>query len=58
MSQWLKQGKIKFREDIVAGIEQAPQAFVGLLNGHNIGKLIVRLADAHEPAQRLVASGQ
>ena len=50
-------GNFKFREDIVAGIEQAPQAFVGFLNGHNFGKLIVRLADAPEPAQLLVASG-
>lgn len=31
MSSWVEQGKIKFREDIVDGLEQAPQAFIGLL---------------------------
>ena len=44
MSQWLTQGKIKFREDIVDGLENAPQAFIGLLEGKNFGKLIVRVA--------------
>lgn len=44
MGQWLAQGKIKFREDIVDGLENAPQAFIGLLEGKNFGKLIVRVA--------------
>ncbi|QLG89378.1 NADP-dependent oxidoreductase [Chitinibacter bivalviorum] len=44
MSIWLSQGKIKFREDIVAGLENAPQAFIGLLQGENFGKLVVRVA--------------
>jgi hypothetical protein len=44
MGQWLKQGKITFREDIVDGLENAPQAFIGLLEGKNFGKLIVRVA--------------
>jgi hypothetical protein len=44
MGQWLQQGKITFREDIVDGLENAPQAFIGLLEGKNFGKLIVRLA--------------
>lgn len=44
MAQWLEQGKIKFREDIVDGLENAPQAFMGLLEGKNFGKLIVRVA--------------
>jgi len=44
MSAWLKAGKIKFREDIVDGLENAPQAFIGLLEGKNFGKLIVRVA--------------
>ncbi len=43
MSTWLKVGKIKFREDIVDGLENAPQAFIGLLEGGNFGKLIVRV---------------
>jgi NADPH-dependent curcumin reductase CurA len=44
MSAWIAEGKIKFREDIVDGIEQAPQAFIGLLKGKNFGKLVVRVA--------------
>jgi len=43
MSTWIKEGKIKFREDIVDGLENAPQAFIGLLEGKNFGKLIVRI---------------
>lgn len=45
MGQWLAQGKIKFREDIVDGLENAAQAFIGLLEGKNFGKLIVRVAN-------------
>lgn len=44
MGAWLSQGKIKYREDIVEGLERAPQAFIGLLDGHNFGKLVVRIA--------------
>ncbi len=43
MSNWIKDGKIKFREDVVDGLENAPQAFIGLLEGKNFGKLIVRI---------------
>ena len=44
MGEWLAAGKIKFREDIVDGLENAPQAFIGLLEGKNFGKLIIRVA--------------
>ena len=44
MSDWLKAGQIKFREDIVDGLENAPQALIGLLEGKNFGKLIIRVA--------------
>ena len=44
MSTWLNEGKIIFREDIVDGLENAPQAFIGLLEGKNFGKLIIRVA--------------
>ncbi|EXI80267.1 MAG: NADPH-dependent curcumin reductase [Candidatus Accumulibacter appositus] len=44
MSVWLKAGQIKFREDIVDGLENAPQAFIGLLEGRNFGKLLVQVA--------------
>lgn len=45
MSQWVQAGKIKFREDIVDGLVQAPQAFIGMLTGGNFGKLVVRVAN-------------
>ena len=44
MGQWVRQGKVKFLEDIVEGIELAPQAFIGMLEGDNFGKLIVRVS--------------
>jgi NADPH-dependent curcumin reductase CurA len=44
MGQWLASGQITFREDVVDGLENAPQAFIGLLEGKNFGKLIVRVA--------------
>ena len=44
MSQWLKDGRIKFREDMVDGLENAPQAFIGLLEGKNFGKLVICIA--------------
>lgn len=40
---WLDQGKIKFAETIANGLEQAPEAFMGLFKGDNLGKQIVRL---------------
>ena len=47
MSAWVNDGRIKFREDIVNGLDNAPQAFIGLLQGKNFGKLVVRVgADA------------
>jgi hypothetical protein len=44
MIQWLQAGKVKYREDVVEGIENAVAAFQGLLKGRNFGKLLVRLA--------------
>ncbi|HEX8665180.1 MAG TPA: NADP-dependent oxidoreductase [Beijerinckiaceae bacterium] len=41
---WLREGRIKYREDVVEGLENAPQAFMGLLKGKNFGKLLVRVA--------------
>ncbi|MBA3009884.1 MAG: NADP-dependent oxidoreductase [Proteobacteria bacterium] len=43
MSQWLATGKIQYREQIVDGLESAPMAFIGLLEGHNFGKLVIRI---------------
>lgn len=46
MTPLVTQGKIKFREDVVQGLEQAPEAFIGLLEGRNFGKLVVHVSDA------------
>jgi NADPH-dependent curcumin reductase len=43
MAGWLAAGKIKVKEDVVEGLENAPAAFIGLLQGRNFGKLVVRL---------------
>ena len=48
MQGWLAAGKMTLREDVVDGLEQAPAAFIGLLEGRNFGKLVVRVA-ADEP---------
>lgn len=45
MSAWVAAGRVKLREDVVAGMENAPAAFIGLLEGRNVGKAVVRLAD-------------
>ncbi len=39
----VQSGKIKYREDIVEGIENAPRAFIGMLEGSNFGKLIIKV---------------
>jgi NADPH-dependent curcumin reductase CurA len=46
VSAWVREGRVKYREDIVDGLENGPEAFIGLLQGHNFGKLIVRVASA------------
>ncbi len=43
MAQWIKEGRIRYREDIMDGIENAPKAFIGMLNGNNKGKQLVRV---------------
>ena len=45
MSQWIKEGKLKYRESMVDGLENAPKAFLGLFKGENIGKQLVRVAN-------------
>ncbi len=44
LAAWLHDGKIQYREDVVTGIENAPRAFIGMLQGQNIGKQLVKLA--------------
>ena len=45
MSGWLASGKVKTKEHIVDGLEQAPQAFFDMLEGKNFGKTVVKVAD-------------
>src|SRR5262245_17224660 len=40
---WISSGKIKYRETVIDGLENAPRAFVGLFKGENFGKMIVKL---------------
>jgi NADPH:quinone reductase len=44
MAGWVREGKIKYREDIVEGFENLPQAFIGLFHGENIGKRLVHVS--------------
>ena len=50
MSHWLREGQIKYKEDITAGLENAPRELIGLLRGENFGKKIIRVSE--DPTQR------
>ncbi|MFL6840218.1 MAG: NADP-dependent oxidoreductase [Bradyrhizobium sp.] len=43
MSQWVREGKIKYKEFVTEGLDSAPAAFMGLLKGANFGKQLVRV---------------
>jgi NADPH-dependent curcumin reductase CurA len=45
MAKWIAEGKIKWKETIIDGIENAPRAFIGLFKGENFGKMIVKVGD-------------
>jgi len=45
MSQWIADGEIKYREDIVEGLDNAVGAFQGLLEGNNFGKLLIQVSE-------------
>src|SRR5215469_1708280 len=45
MAAWLREGKMRYHEDIEQGIENAPRAFIGMLKGENLGKQLVKIAD-------------
>ena len=46
MGEWVAAGRVKLREHLVDGLENAPAAFIGMLEGRNVGKLVVRVAEA------------
>lgn len=43
MGAWVAEGRMHYREDVVEGLENAPEAFIGMLEGGNFGKLVVRV---------------
>jgi NADPH-dependent curcumin reductase CurA len=45
LAAWVRDGKIKYREHVVTGIERAPEAFLGLFKGENIGKQLVTVSE-------------
>jgi NADPH-dependent curcumin reductase CurA len=45
MSGWVADGSVRYREDVVDGLENAPEAFRGLLAGRNFGKLLIRVGE-------------
>ena len=45
MSAWVREGRVRNRETIVRGIENAPAAFLGMMRGENLGKMLVQLSD-------------
>ena len=49
MTTWLAEGKIQYLEQIVDGLENAAEAFIGLLEGENFGKLVVRIGNDNQP---------
>jgi len=44
MSGWLREGRVRYREELIEGLESAPRGLIGLLQGENFGKLIVRVS--------------
>ncbi|ORY98168.1 hypothetical protein BCR43DRAFT_557123 [Syncephalastrum racemosum] len=45
VTEWLQQGKIKYRESVADGIEKTPDALIDVLRGNNFGKQVVKIAD-------------
>jgi len=43
VTAWIAEGRVRYREDIVVGLDKAPEAFIGMLEGRNFGKLLVKV---------------
>ena len=58
MSEWLKDGKIKYKEHMVQGLDNTINAFNGMLKGENFGKVVVKIYSVHDKFHRtLILSG-
>ena len=49
LAWWVRHGKLKYREDIIMGLEKAPEAFIGMMQGRNFGKLLIQVHE--DPTQ-------
>ncbi|HTL93556.1 MAG TPA: zinc-binding dehydrogenase, partial [Steroidobacteraceae bacterium] len=45
MQAWLREGRVRYREELIEGLESAPRGLMGMLQGDNFGKLVVRVAE-------------
>ncbi len=45
LTQWFQEGKLKYREDVVEGLQNAPGALIGLMHGSNFGKLLIKVSE-------------
>ena len=45
MSAWVRDGQVRYREDVTVGLENAVEAFNGMLAGRNFGKVVVQVGD-------------
>ena len=53
VGEWVRTGRLKYREDIVDGLEKAPASFLGMLQGKNFGKTLVRVATQGEVGRKV-----
>ena len=45
MAKWIKEDRLRYKEDVVEGLENAPRTFIGMLNGENFGKTLIKVSN-------------